>query len=92
MIMVNREKELVGIRGWLLVYVVVLGLLTVHAIGLTVASVIVYNKPAGRHSCATESIFTKLRAVLWHNKRAIDYTCSCVVYPDVQEEEGGDFA
>ena len=44
MIMVNREKKLIGIRGWLLVYVVVLGLLTVHAIGLTVASVIVYNK------------------------------------------------
>lgn len=53
MIMVNREKELIGIRGWLLVYVVVLGLLTVHAIGLTVASVIVYNKPATAGLAAT---------------------------------------
>ena len=44
--MVKRETELVGIRGWLLVYVVVLGVLTVHTIGLTVASVIVYNKLA----------------------------------------------
>lgn len=53
MIMVNREKELIGIRGWLLAYVVVLGLLTVHAIGLTVASVIVYNKPATAGLAAT---------------------------------------
>jgi hypothetical protein len=53
MIMVNREKELIGIRGWLLVYVVILGLLTVHAIGLTVASIIVYNKPTTAGLAAT---------------------------------------
>jgi uncharacterized protein DUF2569 len=53
MIMVNRETELVGIRGWLLVYVVVLGFLTVHTIALTVASVIVYNKSATAGLAAT---------------------------------------
>ena len=53
MIMVKRETELVGIRGWLLVYVVVLGFLTLHTIGLTVASVIVYNKGATAGLAAT---------------------------------------
>jgi hypothetical protein len=53
MIMVKRETELVGIRGWLLVYVVVLGFLTVHTIALTAASVIVYNKSATAGLAAT---------------------------------------
>jgi len=69
MIMVNRETELVGIRGWLLVYVIVLGLLTVHAIGLTVASVIIYNKPAtaGLAAVASLKAFLPLSSVLFYD-------------------------
>jgi Protein of unknown function (DUF2569) len=44
--MVDRTKESGGIRGWLLVYVVVLALITVHGMALTTASIIVYNKPS----------------------------------------------
>jgi Protein of unknown function (DUF2569) len=68
MIMVNRETELVGIRGWLLVYVVALGLLTVHAIGLTVASVIVYDKPAtaGLATVASLKALSPLSSVLFY--------------------------
>jgi hypothetical protein len=69
MIMVNRETELVGIRGWLQVYVVVLGLLTVHAIALTVASVIIYNKPAaaGLATVASLKAFSPLSSVLFYD-------------------------
>ena len=35
-----------GIRGWLLVYVVVLGLLALHGLGLTVATLIVNADPS----------------------------------------------
>jgi hypothetical protein len=67
MIIINRETELVGIRGWLLVYVVVLGFLTVHAIGLTVASVIIYNNPttAGLATVASLKAFSPLSSVLF---------------------------
>ena len=69
MIMVNREKELIGIRGWLLVYVVVLGLLTVHTIGLTVASVIIYNKAAtaGLATLASLKASSPLSSVLFYD-------------------------
>jgi Protein of unknown function (DUF2569) len=69
MIMVNRETELVGIRGWLLVYAVVLGLLTAHAIALTVASVIIYNKPAtaGLATVAPLIAFSPLSSVLFYD-------------------------
>jgi Protein of unknown function (DUF2569) len=58
----------VGIRGWLLVYVVALGLLTVHAIGLTVASVIVYDKPAaaGLATVASLKALSPLSSVLFY--------------------------
>jgi Protein of unknown function (DUF2569) len=66
--MVNRESELAGIRGWLLAYVVVLGLLTVHAIGLTVASVIIYNQPTavGLATVAPLIAFSPLSSVLFY--------------------------
>jgi len=69
MIIVNRETKLVGIRGWLLVYVVVLGFLTVHAIALTVASVIIYNKPAtaGLSTVAPLIAFSPLSSVLFYD-------------------------
>jgi hypothetical protein len=35
-----------GIRGWLLVYVIVLGLLALHGLGLTVATLIVNADPS----------------------------------------------
>jgi hypothetical protein len=68
MIMVKRETELVGIRGWLLAYVVVLGFLTVHAIGLTVASVIIYDKPAtaGLATVASLKASSPLSSVLFY--------------------------
>src|SRR5260370_19368724 len=68
MIMANRETELVGIRGWLLVYVGVIGFLTVHAIGLTVASVIIYDKSAtaGLATVASLKAFSPLSSVLFY--------------------------
>lgn len=35
-----------GIRGWLLIYVIMLAILLIHGLGLTVASIIVYYQPS----------------------------------------------
>ena len=96
MIMVKREKELIGIRGWLLVYVVVLGLLTVHTIALTVASVIVHNKSATAGLAATVAPLKafSLNSVLFYGITSVLLIIYAVVLYILmfQEEEGGDFA
>jgi hypothetical protein len=69
--MVDHPKESEGIRGWLLVYVVALALITVHGMALTIASIIVYTKPpaAGVTSFrGTEIAFAAERlAIVRHN-------------------------
>jgi hypothetical protein len=37
-----------GIRGWLLVYVIALALFSIHALGLTIASLIINAHPRPR--------------------------------------------
>jgi Protein of unknown function (DUF2569) len=57
--MVGRRTESGGITGWLLVYVVVLAIITVHGMALTIASTVIYIKPsaAGVTSFAPLSLF-----------------------------------
>lgn len=66
--MVNRRRESGGIRGWLLVYVVVLAFLTVHGIALTIASIIIYSKPsaAGLATVAPLKSFSPLSSLLFY--------------------------
>src|SRR4249919_2351121 len=68
MIMANRRRESGGIRGWLLVYVVVLAFLTVHGIALTIASIIIYSKPsaAGLATVAPLKSFSPLSSLLFY--------------------------
>ena len=63
--MVDRR----GIRGWLLVYVVVLAILTVHSMALTIASIIIYSKPsaAGLTSFAPLNSFSPLSFLLFYD-------------------------
>ena len=58
----SLQEEPQSIAGWLLVYIVVLGFLVVHGLGLTVASIIIYSKPsiAGLHT------FVPLGALLYY--------------------------
>lgn len=58
----SLQEEPQGIAGWLLVYIVVLGFLVVHGLGLTVASIIIYSNPpiAGLHT------FVPLGALLYY--------------------------
>ena len=68
-IMVDRPKESEGIRGWLLVYVVALALITVHGMALTIASINVYTKPsaAGVASSAALKSLSPLSALLLYD-------------------------
>ena len=68
-IMVDRPKESEGIRGWLLVYVVALAIITVHGMALTIASIIVYAKPpaAGVTSSAALKSLSPLSALLLYD-------------------------
>ena len=68
-IMVDRPKESEGIRGWLLVYVVALAIITVHGMALTIASIIVYAKPpaAGITSSAALKSLSPLSALLLYD-------------------------
>ena len=61
--MVDRTKESGAIRGWLLVYVVVLAFITVHGMALTAASIIIYIKP----SAAGVTSFAPLSALLFYD-------------------------
>ena len=61
--MVDRAKESGAIRGWLLVYVVVLAFITVHGMALTAASIIIYIKP----SAAGVTSFAPLSALLFYD-------------------------
>ena len=61
--MVDRTKESGAIRGWLLVYVVVLAFITVHGMALTAASIIIYIKP----SAAGVTSFAPLNALLFYD-------------------------
>jgi hypothetical protein len=61
--MVDRTKESGAIRGWLLVYVVVLAFITVHGMALTAASIIIYVKP----SAAGVTSFASLSALLFYD-------------------------
>jgi hypothetical protein len=61
--MVDRTKESGAIRGWLLVYVVVLAFITVHGMALTTASIIIYIKP----SAAGVTSFAPLSALLFYD-------------------------
>ncbi len=61
--MVDRTKEPGAIRGWLLVYVVVLAFITVHGMALTAASIIIYIKP----SAAGVTSFAPLSALLFYD-------------------------
>ena len=61
--MVDRTKESGAIRGWLLVYVVVLAFITVHGMALTAASIIIYIKP----SAAGVTSFAPLSALLLYD-------------------------
>ena len=61
--MVDRTKESRAIRGWLLVYVVVLAFITVHSMALTAASIIIYIKP----SAAGVTSFAPLSALLFYD-------------------------
>ena len=56
------QEEPQGIAGWLLVYIIVLGFLVVHGLGLTLAAIIIYSKPslAGLHT------FVPLGALLYY--------------------------
>ena len=86
--MVDRTKESGAIRGWLLVYVVVLAFITVHGMALTAASIIIYIKPVSRRDDLIRA--AERLAILRHNERASDHICNCAVHPHVQEEKGGD--
>jgi len=68
-IMVDRPKESESIRGWLLVYVVALAIITVHGMALTIASIIVYAKPpaAGVTSSAALKSLSPLSALLLYD-------------------------
>jgi hypothetical protein len=61
--MVDRTKESGAIRGWLLVYVVVLAFITVHGMALTAASITIYIKP----SAAGVTSFAPLSALLFYD-------------------------
>jgi hypothetical protein len=67
--MVDRTKESGAIRGWLLVYVVVLAFITVHGMALTTASIIIYIKPsaAGVTSFAPLKSLSPLSALLFYD-------------------------
>jgi hypothetical protein len=67
--MVDRPKESEGIRGWLLVYVVALALITVHGMALTMASINVYTRPsaAGAASSAALKSLSPLSALLLYD-------------------------
>jgi Protein of unknown function (DUF2569) len=51
-----------GIKGWLLIYVILLGYLTLHSIALTIASLIFYAHP----SLAGLSSFIPLGALIFY--------------------------
>jgi hypothetical protein len=42
----DSTVELEGIRGWLLIYVIMLGLLALHGLGLTIATLIINADPS----------------------------------------------
>ncbi len=67
--MVDRRKESEGIKGWLLVYVVVLAIITVHSMALTIASIIIYSKPsvAGLTAFASLKSLSPLSFLLFYD-------------------------
>jgi Protein of unknown function (DUF2569) len=58
----NNSPTPSGIKGWLLIYVILLGYLTLHSLALTIASLIFYAHPA----LAGLSSFIPLGALIFY--------------------------
>ncbi len=65
----KSQKGIGRYQGWLLVYVVVLAFLTVHAIALTIASIITYSEPSstGLATVAPLKSFSPLSSLLFYD-------------------------